>query len=93
MGKGGLHRLAGIVNVEHNSHGIRCYNIEPGFTMTEALRTALGPSSALDENYQAIEPIVSAETVAWLIENDDECRYCHKDINVPRFHPKFVSGK
>ena len=34
--KAAFHKLAGILHVEHGADGIRCFNLNPGFILTEA---------------------------------------------------------
>ncbi|MCY4426418.1 MAG: SDR family NAD(P)-dependent oxidoreductase [Halieaceae bacterium] len=83
--QGAFHRMVGVLNVEHGRNGIRAYNLEPGFTKTEALATVLGnDDGGLDILNLAIEPQVTADVMAWLEAQDSEGRYCG-DISTPTF--------
>jgi len=65
MSKGAFHRLAGILAVEYRDRGLRFFNVEPGFVVTERMAVnaeALG----LDGKYPGAPPTVPAAVVAWL---------------------------
>jgi NAD(P)-dependent dehydrogenase (short-subunit alcohol dehydrogenase family) len=65
MSKGAFHRLAAILAVEYRDRGLRCFNVEPGFVVTERMQVnarALG----LEGRYPGAPPTVPASVVAWL---------------------------
>jgi NAD(P)-dependent dehydrogenase (short-subunit alcohol dehydrogenase family) len=65
MSKGAFHRLAAILAVELGGRGLRCFNVEPGFVVTERMEVnarALG----LEGRYPGAPPTVPAAVVAWL---------------------------
>ena len=65
MSKGALHRLAGILAVEYRDDGIRVFNLEPGYVVTERMEVnqkALG----LEGVYPGAPPSVPAAVIAWL---------------------------
>lgn len=65
MSKGAFHRLAAILAVEYRDRGIRAFNVEPGFVVTERMAVnarALG----LEGKYPGAPPTVPAAVVAWL---------------------------
>ena len=65
MSKGAFHRLAGILAVELGPRGVRVFNVEPGFVLTERMEVnqrALG----LEGVYPGAPPSVPAAVVAWL---------------------------
>jgi NAD(P)-dependent dehydrogenase (short-subunit alcohol dehydrogenase family) len=65
MSKGAFHRLAGILAVELGERGIRAYNIEPGYVLTERMeinQRALG----YEDVYRGAPPTVPAAVIAWL---------------------------
>jgi NAD(P)-dependent dehydrogenase (short-subunit alcohol dehydrogenase family) len=65
MSKGAFHRLAAILAVEYRDRGVRFFNVEPGFVVTERMAVnakALG----LDGVYPGAPPSVPAAVVAWL---------------------------
>jgi NAD(P)-dependent dehydrogenase (short-subunit alcohol dehydrogenase family) len=65
MSKGALHRLAGILAVEYREDGIRVFNLEPGYVVTERMEVnqkALG----LEGVYPGAPPSGPAAVIAWL---------------------------
>jgi NAD(P)-dependent dehydrogenase (short-subunit alcohol dehydrogenase family) len=65
MSKGAFHRLAAILAVEYRDRGIRAFNVEPGYVVTERMAVnarALG----LEGKYPGAPPTVPASVVAWL---------------------------
>ena len=73
--KSAFHRLAEFIRVEYQERNIRAYNIDPGYTVTEATRAMFGDNRAIDERYKANTPADTAEVVSWLASNDRECEY------------------
>jgi NAD(P)-dependent dehydrogenase (short-subunit alcohol dehydrogenase family) len=65
MSKGALHRMAGILAVELGPRGIRAFNVEPGYVLTE--RMALNQAELGFEGvYRGAPPSVPAAVVTWL---------------------------
>ena len=65
MSKGAFHRLAAILAVEYRDRGIKAFNVEPGYVVTERMEVnarALG----LEGRYPGAPPTVPAAVVAWL---------------------------
>ena len=65
MSKGALHRMAGILAVELGPRGIRAFNVEPGYVLTERMainQTELG----FEGVYRGAPPSVPAAVVTWL---------------------------
>jgi NAD(P)-dependent dehydrogenase (short-subunit alcohol dehydrogenase family) len=65
MSKGAFHRLAGILAVEYRDRGIRAFNVEPGFVVTERMEVN-ARSLGLEGRYPGAPPTVPAAVVAWL---------------------------
>jgi NAD(P)-dependent dehydrogenase (short-subunit alcohol dehydrogenase family) len=64
--KGGFHRMAGMLAVEHGPQGIRAFNIEPGFVVTEAMEVN-AREHGLEGHYVGAPPSVPAAVIAWLV--------------------------
>jgi NAD(P)-dependent dehydrogenase (short-subunit alcohol dehydrogenase family) len=63
--KAALHRMAGVLHVEHRGSGVRFVNLEPGFVMTEAM--ALNdPDGVIAERFAPAPPSVPAAVIGWL---------------------------
>jgi NAD(P)-dependent dehydrogenase (short-subunit alcohol dehydrogenase family) len=63
--KGAFHRVAGILAVELGAQGLRAFNVEPGFVVTERMeanQAALG----FEGRYRGAPPSVPAAVIAWL---------------------------
>ena len=63
--KGALHRMVGVLAVEHRNSGVRFHNLEPGFVMTEAMKLN-DPDGALEKFQKPAPPSVPAAAIAWL---------------------------
>ncbi len=63
--KGAFHRMAPLLQAEHESDGITAINIDPGFTWTEAM-------AALDlHNFGGAPPEATGNVIAWLAEDTE----------------------
>lgn len=61
--KGAFHRMAPLIQAEHEADGITAINIDPGFTWTETME-------ALDlHNFGGAPPEATGTVVAWLAED------------------------
>jgi NAD(P)-dependent dehydrogenase (short-subunit alcohol dehydrogenase family) len=65
MTKGAFHRFAGILAVEHRRDGIRAFNVEPGFVMTERMEIN-ARELGFEGRYRGAPPSVAGAVVAWL---------------------------
>jgi len=66
--KGGFHRMAGVVAVELGDRGVRCFNVEPGFTATERVVAKAGLAWIAGRGKP---PEVVGDVVAWLLRQPD----------------------
>jgi len=82
--KAGLYRLAGSVNAEYGSKGIRAYNLQPGIVATEILRKTLGSDGPLEEAWGASPPEVPAAVIEWLIRQDTKGEHLGKGVHAQR---------
>ena len=86
--KSAFHRLAEFINVEYRGRNIRAYNIDPGYTVTEATRALFGDNKAIDERFRANTPKDTGEVVAWLSRSDEEGQYAAATVYSPTFFAK-----
>ncbi|MBW2418597.1 MAG: SDR family oxidoreductase [Deltaproteobacteria bacterium] len=63
--KAAFHRMVGVLAVEHAKSGLRFYNLEPGFVLTEAMRLN-DPGGDLSKYAHGAPPSVPAAAIAWL---------------------------
>jgi NAD(P)-dependent dehydrogenase (short-subunit alcohol dehydrogenase family) len=64
MSKGAVHRLVGIVKVEHEGDGILAFNLHPGYVVTERIVQDMG-SFGFDSESGAPPDVIGA-AAAWL---------------------------
>ena len=70
--KGAFHRMVGILAVEHADSGLRFYNLDPGFVVTESMQQHLE-----EQGFGALRgapPTVPAAVVAWLATSSEAAR-------------------
>ena len=82
--KGGFHRAAAILAVEHGPDGVLAFNVEPGMVLTERMeinQRALG----LEGKFPAAPPSVPASVVAWLATSDDAAAHNGETFTAQRF--------
>lgn len=64
--KAGLARMAGCINRELGSKGVRAYSVNPGLVTTEAVTATLGDDGLLAKRYGAMPPEAIARALLWL---------------------------
>ncbi|HYU39709.1 MAG TPA: SDR family oxidoreductase [Acidimicrobiia bacterium] len=98
MSKGALHKLAAILAVEVGDRGVRCFNLDPGFVITERMEVnaaALG----LEGRYKGAPPTVPAAVVAWLATSPEAAELNGSTISAQKFarerelHPDWRSDR
>jgi len=98
MSKGAFHKLAGILAVEVGDRGIRSFNLEPGFVITERMEVNAG-NLGLAGRYQGAPPSVPGVVIAWLGTSPDAAELIGATISAQRFalerglHPDWRDGK
>jgi NAD(P)-dependent dehydrogenase (short-subunit alcohol dehydrogenase family) len=69
LGKSAGHTIVGSVLVEYGDQGIRAFNVDPGFVLTE--RNALDLSTTGFDPSSAAPPAAVGAAVSWLVESPD----------------------
>jgi NAD(P)-dependent dehydrogenase (short-subunit alcohol dehydrogenase family) len=64
--KAALTRIVPILHVEHGDHGIRAFNVDPGFVVNERMRATAGAGQFTDAGFRGVPPEVPGAVVAWL---------------------------
>ena len=81
--KGAFHRIAGFLHVELGERGIRAFNLEPGYVVTE--RMALEQNDAgFGERYAGAPPEVPAAAIAWLATEPDADRFLGRTVRAQK---------
>lgn len=86
--KSAFHRLAEFINVEYGEQHIRAYNIDPGYTVTEASKALFGDNEATASHFKANEPEDTAAVVRWLVCSDTSGEYSARTVYTPTFFSK-----
>ena len=79
--KSALHRLTGVLHVEHHGHGIRAYSLQPGVVATATMEYTWGEKmSVYEEQYGFVPEAVPAEAVAWLANAPEAEEFAGKAV-------------
>ena len=81
--KAAFGRIAGCVNAEYLSSGIRCFNVDPGFVVTEAIRARGGADLIEGQGFAPAEPDDAGLVIAWLAGSDAADRLLGKVLWSP----------
>ena len=82
LSKGALQRVAGLLKVEHEDQGILCFNLQPGFVMTERMAQDMGKFGF---GGAGAPPEVPAKVVRWLCTSPEAKAYTVKTIEAQEF--------
>lgn len=84
MSKGAFHRIAPILGLELGPRGIRVFNVEPGFVLTERMEVNQR-EHGFEGVYRGAPPSVPASVVAWLATAADAPSMNGQTISAQRF--------
>lgn len=83
--KSAFHRIAEFIHVEHARDGIRAFNVEPGFTVTEATVAMFGADAAAQFDRHASRPETTGDVVAWLATRPEARELAGTLVSAPGF--------
>ena len=83
ISKGGFHRVAGMINVEHARDGVTTFNVNPGWVVTERIIQDMG-KFGFDTSTGAA-PIIPAKVVLWLATAPEAKQYSGRLIEAQEF--------
>lgn len=69
--KAAIARLAGCINTEYKTQGVRSFSVNPGVVTTEAVKATLGDDGVLAQRYGASTPEEIAAALFWLGTEED----------------------
>jgi NAD(P)-dependent dehydrogenase (short-subunit alcohol dehydrogenase family) len=84
MSKGAFHRMASILALELGPRGLRVFNVEPGFVLTERMEVNQR-EHGFEGVYRGAPPSVPASVVAWLATDPDADELNGQTITAQRF--------
>jgi NAD(P)-dependent dehydrogenase (short-subunit alcohol dehydrogenase family) len=64
--KAAFTRVVPILHVEHRDDGVRCFNVDPGFVVTESMRATAGNETYESAGFRGVPPEVPGAVIAWL---------------------------
>ncbi|MCU1346690.1 MAG: family NAD(P)-dependent oxidoreductase [Acidimicrobiia bacterium] len=70
IGKAAGHTLVGSIQAEYGAQGVRAFNINPGYVLTERNALDAGESSGFDPS-GAAPPAAIGAAVAWMVTNPE----------------------
>ncbi len=83
--KAAFGRMAGTINAELGPRGIRAFNVDPGFVVTESALARGGTEDiAQSGGYPSADPAASGKVIAWLATSPDADRFLGKVIWAPK---------
>jgi NAD(P)-dependent dehydrogenase (short-subunit alcohol dehydrogenase family) len=81
--KAAFARLVGVLAAEYRDAGLRFYNVEPGFIITEMVR-ATGLLEHFGPQWGGAPPDVPAAVIAWLVADDTAREWHGKTISAQK---------
>jgi NAD(P)-dependent dehydrogenase (short-subunit alcohol dehydrogenase family) len=81
--KAAIARLVGVLAVEHPGTGVRFFNLEPGFVVTEAMR-ARGLDREFEGRLKDTPPSVPAAVIVWLATDPEAASWNGRTVSAPK---------
>jgi NADP-dependent 3-hydroxy acid dehydrogenase YdfG len=81
--KAAFGRVAGGINADHRSAGVRAFNVDPGNVVTEA-RKAIKPDDEYSEGFGSEPAEATGKVVAWLATDPGADKFLGKWIFAPK---------
>jgi NAD(P)-dependent dehydrogenase (short-subunit alcohol dehydrogenase family) len=86
--KAALGRLAGGINAEFRRHGVRAFNVDPGFVVTESMRARGGAEEIEAAGFPTAPADAAGRVIAWLASSPDADAWLGKVIWSPSLAEK-----
>lgn len=90
--KASFGRIAGAVNAEYWDRGVRAFNVDPGFVVTESAEVRGGNTKIAEGGFPPADPAASGAVIAWLFDNPDAERYRGKVIWATKLAAEIASS-
>jgi NAD(P)-dependent dehydrogenase (short-subunit alcohol dehydrogenase family) len=90
--KAAFGRIAGVINAEYAGAGVRAFNLDPAFVVTES-GAARGGTQSLTDGFGSADPGAIGAVVAWLLEAPaaESDRFLGKTIWAPTLAAKLAA--
>ncbi|HEU4361603.1 MAG TPA: SDR family oxidoreductase [Mycobacterium sp.] len=82
--KAAFSRIAGIINAELGPRGVRAFNLNPGYVITESGRARGGSESTAAAGFPAVPAGAAARAAVWLATSPDANRLLGKSVWAPK---------
>ena len=82
--KAAFGRIAGAINAEYRGRGVRAFNLDPGFVVTEAATARGGTAAIAEHGFDTTSPQTAAAAAVYLASSRDVDRLLGKVIWAPR---------
>jgi NAD(P)-dependent dehydrogenase (short-subunit alcohol dehydrogenase family) len=77
-------RIAGAVNAEYAAAGVRCFDVDPGFVVTEAMRVRGGAEAIEQNGYEVAPHDAAGRVIAWLASDPGASAWLGRVIWSPK---------
>lgn len=81
--KAAFARVAGVLHAEYREQGLRAFNVDPGFVLTESQK-ARNNSGHLQANFTAATPEIPGDVVGWLATAPEADEYAGEIVFAQR---------
>lgn len=82
--KAAFGRIVGSLNAEYATAGIRAFNVDPGFVLTDASRARGGADVISDQGFASAAETATGRVVCWLASDPDADRFLGKVVWAPK---------
>jgi NAD(P)-dependent dehydrogenase (short-subunit alcohol dehydrogenase family) len=79
--KAAFHQLAVVLDVEYRAAGIRAFNLEPGYVVTERTIALGGGEDTYGRHFRGDPPEVPGEVIGWLATDPGADRYLGRMVH------------
>lgn len=91
--KAAFGRLAGAINAEYAALGVRAFNLDPGFVLTESARARGGTTAIVDTGFETASDDAAGQVAVWLAARSPGTeRFLGRTIWAPRLARDLESG-
>ncbi len=82
--KAAFGRLAGAINAEFRARGVRAFNLNPGFVITESGIARGGTDTIEDKGFAVVPATVPAAAAVWLATSPQADRFLGRAVFAPK---------